>query len=311
MARLANGSFRVGRILGVDLYVHWSWAVVAAIEIGTRKNTYSAQAWMVAEYLSLFAIILAHELGHALACRSVGGKADRILLWPLGGVAYVQPPPRPGALLWSIAAGPLVNVALVLFLSPIALVAGLQLHGDAGHFVVALWVINVVLLAFNLLPVYPLDGGQILQALLWFLIGRARSLLVVSVIGLAGAGALLVAAAASRSIWLGVLAIFAGLRARNGLRQARLLADLAAAPRRQGVACPRCHAAPPVGTFWLCACGQRFDTFATRGTCGHCGRVYAATSCTECHQSSPHAAFYPPVPEPAPAPATTAATQTA
>ena len=47
-----------------------------------------------------------------MACRQVGGTADHILLWPFGGVAYVNPPQRPGAMLWSIAAGPLVNVAL-------------------------------------------------------------------------------------------------------------------------------------------------------------------------------------------------------
>ena len=58
-------------------------------------------------------LILAHEFGHSLACRSVGGEANRIVLWPLGGIAYVSPPQRPGATLWSIAAGPLVNVALV------------------------------------------------------------------------------------------------------------------------------------------------------------------------------------------------------
>ena len=65
------------------------------------------------EYLALFVIVLLHEFGHALACRQVGGQADQIVLWPLGGVAYVAPPPRPGATLWSIAAGPLVNVVLV------------------------------------------------------------------------------------------------------------------------------------------------------------------------------------------------------
>ena len=48
-------------------------------------------------YLALFSIVLLHEFGHALACRQVGGKADQIVLWPLGGVAYVAPPPRPGA----------------------------------------------------------------------------------------------------------------------------------------------------------------------------------------------------------------------
>src|SRR6202035_248478 len=65
------------------------------------------------EYLALFLIVMIHEFGHALACRQVGGTANQIVLWPLGGVAYVDPPPRPGAMLWSIAAGPLVNVALL------------------------------------------------------------------------------------------------------------------------------------------------------------------------------------------------------
>src|SRR5438477_7968109 len=76
--------------------------------------------WGVLEYLSLFVIVLIHEFGHALACRQVGGVANRIVLWPLGGVAFVNPPRRPGAYLWSIAAGPLVNVALI----PILAVAG-------------------------------------------------------------------------------------------------------------------------------------------------------------------------------------------
>jgi Zn-dependent protease len=70
-------------------------------------------SWSIAEYLGLFLIVLTHEFGHAMACRQVGGTANRIMLWPLGGVAYVDPPQRPGAMLWSIAAGPLVNVALI------------------------------------------------------------------------------------------------------------------------------------------------------------------------------------------------------
>ena len=69
------------------------------------------------EYLALFLIVLMHEFGHALACRQVGGTANRIVLWPLGGVAYVNPPQRPGATLWSIVAGPLVNVVFLPILS--------------------------------------------------------------------------------------------------------------------------------------------------------------------------------------------------
>jgi hypothetical protein len=56
----------------------------------------STFAWNIAEYVILFALVLLHEFGHALACRQVGGTANQIVLWPLGGVAYVEPPPRPG-----------------------------------------------------------------------------------------------------------------------------------------------------------------------------------------------------------------------
>src|SRR5215469_9955891 len=110
--RSRQGSIRLFQFSGIDVYLHWCWFLVAVFEIQSRAGRYSSIAWNIAEYLALFLIVLAHEFGHALACRQVGGRANQIVLWPLGGVAYVAPPPRPGATLWSIAAGPLVNVAL-------------------------------------------------------------------------------------------------------------------------------------------------------------------------------------------------------
>src|SRR5919108_1788912 len=112
-----QGSIRLFRFAGIDLFLHWSWFLVAAFEISGRTRSYSSITWNVLEYLALFFIVMLHEYGHALACRQVGGRANQIVLWPLGGVAYVDPPPRAGATLWSIAAGPLVNVALVPLLS--------------------------------------------------------------------------------------------------------------------------------------------------------------------------------------------------
>src|SRR5579872_6521117 len=110
---IRQGAIRLFRFAGIDLFLHWSWFLVAAYEIQDRSTAYSSVTWNVLEYLSLFVIVMLHEYGHALACRQVGGMSKQIVLWPLGGVAYVNPPPRPGAMLWSIAAGPLVNVALV------------------------------------------------------------------------------------------------------------------------------------------------------------------------------------------------------
>src|SRR3989442_10899250 len=88
-----KGSIRLFHLAGIDVFLHWSWFFVAALEISMRGRRYPSIAWNIAEYLTLFLIVTLHEFGHALACRQVGGTANRIMLWPLGGVAYVNPPP--------------------------------------------------------------------------------------------------------------------------------------------------------------------------------------------------------------------------
>src|SRR5580693_7270542 len=118
-----QGAIHLFRIAGIDVFLHWSWFVIALIEISYLKGRYSTLVWSIFEYLALFLIVLLHEFGHAFACRQVGGRADQIMLWPLGGVAYVDPPQRPGAMLWSIAAGPLVNVVLIPVLGVLWLLA--------------------------------------------------------------------------------------------------------------------------------------------------------------------------------------------
>jgi Zn-dependent protease len=104
MLRTRNNSIRLLRFAGLEVFLHWSWFLVAAYEIQSRQGRYRSVVWNVLEYLALFSIVLMHEFGHALACRQIGGTANQITLWPLGGVAYVNPPQRPGATLWSIAA---------------------------------------------------------------------------------------------------------------------------------------------------------------------------------------------------------------
>src|SRR5437867_10497762 len=109
-----KGSIHLFQFAGVNVYLHWSWFLVAWYVMSKRRNEYSSLTWNVLEYLALFLIVMFHEFGHSLACRQVGGAANQIVLWPLGGVAYVDPPPRPGATLWSIAAGPPANVVVLL-----------------------------------------------------------------------------------------------------------------------------------------------------------------------------------------------------
>ena len=251
MPSLKNGSLRLFRFAGIDVFLHWAWFLVAAFEISNRTRNYSSPVWNVLEYLTLFLIVMVHEFGHALACRQVGGIADRIMLWPLGGIAYVDPPPRPGATLWSIAAGPLVNVALI----PILKLIGISSRSfgwaatmpDAYAFLSAIWFMNWGLLIFNLLPIYPLDGGQILRSLLWFVLGRARSLMAVIVVGFAGVAALIGVALWLRMPWFGILSVYILMNCWRGLQQARALLKLAKLPRRDGFACPTCNTAPAVG----------------------------------------------------------------
>jgi Zn-dependent protease len=294
-------------VAGIDVSVHWSWLIVAYFRIQSRASadpssdlSYTSPVWYVVEYLAVFGIVLLHEFGHALACRSVGGRADRILLWPLGGVALVAPPPRPGAVLWSLVAGPLVNVLLLpptIGLVVLSHMAGWdQAMPDVGRFLDMLAIINGGLLVFNMLPIYPLDGGQILQALLWFVIGRARSLMVATAIGLASGLVLLVVTLLAGWWWLSVMAAFAAFFSLAGLRQARVLLRIANAPRRKEAACPSCGAAPLVGQFWQCPrCRGRFDIFAEDGTCPACGTHQAGLLCLECGRRHPHADWYPEV----------------
>jgi Zn-dependent protease len=292
MPSFRNGSIRLFRFAGIDLFLHWSWFLVAAYEINGRTRTYSSLTWNVLEYLSLFLIVMLHEYGHALACRQVGGNANRIVLWPLGGVAYVDPPPRPGATLWSIAAGPLVNVALVPILTALGFLGrdlGWSAAMSNAHALLrAVWVINLGLLIFNMLPIYPLDGGQILRSLLWFVLGRARSLMVTTFIGFAGVVGLIALAIWIQSLWFGILSAFILMNCWRGLQQARALSRLAKLPRRMGYACPCCQTAPPLGNFWKCSqCRKPFDTFQTQAVCPHCATRFDVTRCLDCGRANP------------------------
>lgn len=282
-----QGSVRLFRFSGIDVFLHWSWFVVAVYEIQQRAGHYSSIKWNIMEYVGLFLIVLLHEFGHALACRQVGGAANRIVLWPLGGVAYVDPPPRPGAMLWSIAAGPLVNVLLVPVIFGIGYLSrhtGLYLTlPDLRPLLRTILVIDVVLFVFNILPVYPLDGGKILWSLLWFIFGRARSLMIATVLGFVGVIGFIGLAFWSRDVWLGVLAAYMLLNCWGGLKQAQALLKIAKLPRREGFACPRCKSKPPLGAFWKCSnCQQAFDTFQTGAVCPTCSMRFSVTRCLDC-----------------------------
>ncbi|MBX3367115.1 MAG: site-2 protease family protein [Phycisphaeraceae bacterium] len=177
----------------------------------------------------LFVLVLLHEFGHCFACRWVQGEADEILMWPLGGLASCNPPRHWRAHLVTAVGGPLVNVVLLPVLGGMLLAFGqgwgsvvfnpFQPRVPLGILdswgMVALWwayYTNLILLAFNVLcPVFPLDGGRILQSLLWARMGYERSMDIATRIGLVGAAVLFVLGMVGGQTTLMAIALFGGM----------------------------------------------------------------------------------------------------
>lgn len=171
---------KVGRIAGIVIRIHWillgMW-LLRFHECFTLQVGRGIAAGLFAAYVAgVFGIILLHELGHCFAARRLGGDADHILLWPLGGLAYVSVPDHWRANFLVALAGPLVNVGILLIAWPTLAIFEPELGPAAlsGRWFVwwnmLQWVFvdfNLVILIFNLIPLYPLDGGRMFHALAW------------------------------------------------------------------------------------------------------------------------------------------------
>lgn len=250
---LLSGALWIGRIFDINIRVHVLFFLMVVVLVSSGNQPWSRE---IGFYLLLFGIVLAHELGHCLGARLVGGDAEEILLWPLGGLAVAQAPMRPWPQFVTIAAGPLVNLIflvlggvplLLLWLAPhwFGLTPGFIEQSPRPTWLLMLFeftVLNGILLVFNLLPVFPLDGGQLLRTIIWPWLGLRRSTIVVSVIGLCGATLLILTAVFTQAVVLFLIALFSGfislqhlLAAQRGLISDEVLArypEPAADPRR-------------------------------------------------------------------------------
>lgn len=184
---------------------------------------------------SLLLIVILHEFGHCIACRAAGGEADDILIWPLGGLASCHPPHTWRANFWTTAGGPLVNVVLAPILALGLLAGGVSAETlykfnplapmDAqGIFSMgwgqrALWWMyytNFVILAFNVLvPMFPMDGGRLVQALLWRKMGYRRSMAIATTLGLGIACVLGFLALFAQNFMILGVALFGGITCYN------------------------------------------------------------------------------------------------
>ncbi len=166
----------LGRIAGIKVALHWSFFLLLpylAFSSISSDGSFFSFLILTASMLLVFLCVLLHEFGHALAARRYGIGTRDITLTPIGGIAQIERmPDKPMQEFFVAIAGPLVNVAIALVLTPIILLTddvfvwpwtGLSGQtGLAGFF----FYINVMLVLFNMLPAFPMDGGRILRSLL-------------------------------------------------------------------------------------------------------------------------------------------------
>ena len=191
------------KLLDIDVKVHWSFVLVLAF--GAFLYGSGPAGWLigglygVVTMLLLFASVTLHEYGHALTARRFGIGTRSILLLPIGGVANLERiPEKPGQEIAIVAAGPLVNLAISVLLTPFVLL----LNGGNGagvftmnavnaniqspgllNLLVFLISTNLLLAIFNLLPAFPLDGGRLLRALLAYVRPYPQATQIAVVVG--------------------------------------------------------------------------------------------------------------------------------
>jgi Zn-dependent protease len=230
---------KLGRILGIQVGIHWSVLVIAGLlAYGLTGGVSDLELWVVAIFavVVFLASLLAHELAHSVVARRNGMQVKGITLWLLGGVAQLGGPmPNAGAELRIAAAGPAMSIGLgaAFFLAAIgAAASGLF----SSLFVSALgWLafVNLVLAVFNLIPAAPLDGGRILAGALWAIHGdRHRAEITATQagrfvgFGLVGLGiASLLVDLPFVSIWTALLGWFIVSSATAEQRHARMSRD--------------------------------------------------------------------------------------
>lgn len=224
------------RLWGIAVRIHIFYVVfIVARLISSILQTNIGPGFMLMGMAMLFILVLLHEYGHCIACRHVEGEADRIIMWPLGGLAFCLPPHDWKSHIITALGGPAVNVILLpvfalgvfvatgdlatVFFNPFAPSGTLSLvilrDGSQPLWLGALWwahYMNIVLLGFNMLvPMYPMDAGRVVHALLWRSSSYNAAMKTTTTIGLVAAGVMAVVGLAFNVVLLIVIAAFGGI----------------------------------------------------------------------------------------------------
>lgn len=223
-----KGSYRIARVAGIEVRIHVTFLLLLAFYAWSYYETGGVWGSIigVSFMLALFLCVLLHEFGHAFAARRFGIRTPDITLLPIGGVARLERmPSSPWQELVIAVAGPAVNVAIVVVL--LGVLGGVPRVGDLlngrgdGGILQALLFVNVMLIVFNMIPAFPMDGGRVLRALLATRMPHARATLIAARVGQGVAVLFGVWAATSGNFILLLIALFVFMGAQQELAYAR------------------------------------------------------------------------------------------
>jgi Zn-dependent protease len=184
---MVRGQLRLGRIFGIEIGLHFSWFIIAALlTMSLAGHLYAVNrawptglVWTAAAVtaLAFFAAILLHELSHAAVARARGVDVPSITLFALGGIAHMKRDTADAKTeFWMGLAGPFTSVVIGVGALGLASLLGwnFQATPDTPGIVMLVWFgfINIMLAAFNMIPGFPLDGGRVLRAILWWRSGN-------------------------------------------------------------------------------------------------------------------------------------------
>ena len=236
MSSILGPSLSLGKVAGIPIKVHWSFSLLIifvsyiAVSNGIPNEDL---IWFYSYVLLLFVFVIMHEYGHALTARRYGIHTRDIIISPIGGIARLEKlPENPGHELLIALAGPAVNVVLAIMFfivqlttSDFIIPAGEEINfGSINDFIGYLFAINVLLVVFNLVPAFPMDGGRVLRALLVMLTkDRIKATRIAVWIGQIIAAGFLFAGIYWDHYMLIFIGIFVFLTARAEFRQMKLL----------------------------------------------------------------------------------------